>query len=208
MKGPGPGRWGRERADDHECLAQKLGPVAAVIRPSAPHPHLTLGGLPWERARCRGRRQCGATVVELLIVLVLLAILAAIAIPNMSPVVLGYRLRGAAWQVAGDVRLARQRAVTAQKRFRVCLANCAIPVPTGSYSVERDDGTPLSPQWLSETGAAVRLPQDVTISTSGTVTFSASGIASGGTFTVTNLIGSYEVAVASTGRVKVCRGSC
>jgi len=167
-----------------------------------------LGDGPWKRVRCPGTRQRGATVVELLTVIVLLVILAAIAIPNMSPVVLRYRLRGAAWQLVGDLRLARQRAVTVQKRFRLCVTSCAITVPAGSYSLERDDGTPLSPQWLSETGATVRLPQDVTISTTATATFIATGMASGGTFTLTNLIGTYQVAVGATGRVRVCQGSC
>jgi Tfp pilus assembly protein FimT len=134
---------------------------------------------------------------------VLLVILAAIAIPNMSPVVLGYRLRGAAWQLAGDLRLARQRAVTLRKRFRVCVTSCAITVPAGAYSVEKEDGS-----WVSETGTAIKLPQDVTISATATPTFSISGAASGSTFTLTNILGTYEVKVRSTGEVKVCQGSC
>jgi hypothetical protein len=48
----------------------------------------------------------------------------------------------------------------------------------------------------------------VTVSTTATATFSANGMVSGGTFTVSNLMGSYQVAVASTGRVQVCKGSC
>lgn len=149
-----------------------------------------------------GRR--GATAVEMITLVVLLVILAAIAIPNMSPVVLGYRLRGAAWQLAGDLRLARQRAVTLRKQFRVCVSNCAITMPAGAYSVERKDGS----TWTSETGTAIKLPQDVTLSASATATFSVSGAASGSTFTLTNLMGTYEVRVASTGRVRVCQGTC
>ncbi|MBI2001903.1 MAG: hypothetical protein HYS69_12080, partial [candidate division NC10 bacterium] len=104
--------------------------------------------------------------MELITLVVLLAILVAIAIPNMSPVVLNYRLRGAAWQLAGDIRLARQRAVTLRKRFRVCVSSCAITVPTGAYSVERKDGS----TWTSETGTTTKLPQDVTISATATTT--------------------------------------
>ena len=148
-----------------------------------------------------GRR--GATVVELITLVVLLAILVAIAIPNMSPVVLNYRLRGAAWQLGGDLRLARQRAVTLRKRFRVCVSSCAITVPTGAYSVEKKNGT-----WVSDTGTAIKLPQDVTISANATTTFSINGGASGSTFTLTNIIGTYEVKVGSTGEVRVCQGTC
>ena len=117
----------------------------------------------------RGRRRAGdeargcrgVTIVELITIGVVLAILAAFAIPGFSPVVLQYRVRGAAWQVAGDLRLARQRAVTLKQRFRVCATSCGIAVPAGSYSVERDQGAPSSPQWVSDTGVATRLPRDV-----------------------------------------------
>jgi Tfp pilus assembly protein FimT len=145
------------------------------------------------------------TAVELLTVVVLLVILAAFAIPSISPVVLRQRLSGAAWQLGGDLRLARQRAVTERKRFRVCVTSCAISVPPGSYSIERDDGT-----WVSDTGVAVKLPQDVTVtSTWPTATFSTNGMVTPSpTFTVSNIIGTYEIAIASTGRVKVCQGTC
>jgi Tfp pilus assembly protein FimT len=78
--------------------------------------------------------------VELLTLVALLVVLAALAIPTISPIVLRYRVRGAAWQVAGDLRLARQRAVTLKKRFRFCVAGCAVSIPPGGYSVEREDG--------------------------------------------------------------------
>jgi Tfp pilus assembly protein FimT len=156
------------------------------------------------------------TFVEMLSLIVVLLILVAIAIPTVSPVVQWFRLRGSAWQLAGDLRLARQRAVTLQKRFRICVTSCAITVPAGSYSLERDNGTPFSSQWVSETGATIRLPgpmprlpSDVTISaTASAATFNQTGIASGATFTLTNLLGTYEVRVASTGRVIVCQGTC
>lgn len=133
-----------------------------------------------------------------------MAILVAIAIPGMSPVVQRYRLRGAAWQLVGDLRLARQRAVTIRKRFRVCVTSCAITVPAGSYSLERDDGTLPSPVWRSETGATTRLPQDVSLTANAaSATFNQTGMAGGVTFTLTNLMGTYQVTVNSTGRVKV-----
>jgi Tfp pilus assembly protein FimT len=139
---------------------------------------------------------------------VLLVIIAAIAVPSMSPVVLGYRLRGAAWQLAGDLRLARQRAVTVRNRFRICVTNCAIPVPAGTYSVERDVGTPTVPRWVNEVGAVTKLPADVTVSVSQSVAFNVTGQASPNTFTLVNLMGTYQVTVSSTGRVRVCAGSC
>ncbi|MBI4537838.1 MAG: GspH/FimT family pseudopilin [candidate division NC10 bacterium] len=155
--------------------------------------------------RC-GRR--GVTALELVTIVVLCVIIAAIAIPGMSPVVLNHRLRGAAWQVAGDLRLARQRAVTVRRPFRVCVNNCAIAVPAGAYSVERNNGTPGNPGWVNETGVVTQLPSDVTVSLNQTVSFNVTGQTSGGTFTLVNLIGTYQVVVNSTGRVVVCKGSC
>lgn len=150
----------------------------------------------------------GVTAVELITIVFLLVILGAIAIPLFTPVILNYRLRGSAWQLTGDLRLARQRAVTVRKRFRVCVTGCQITVPSGAYTIERDDGTVASPNWVSDTGVVVQLGTSVTISTTATVTFSINGIASGGTYTVSNLAGTYQVVVTSTGRVQVCKGSC
>ncbi len=155
-----------------------------------------------------GRR--GVTFIELITLTIALLILLAIGVPRMSPVVQQFRLKGAAWQLAGDLRLARQRAVTTQRRFRVCLSICAITVPGGSYSVEVDVGTPGHANWTSETGAPARLPPDVTITTNATAYFTPNGMASGSTFTLTNLMGSYQVAVTPTGKVTVavCTGTC
>jgi Tfp pilus assembly protein FimT len=149
------------------------------------------------------------TLIELVTVVGLLVVLMAIAIPSLSPVVLRYRLRGAAWQVAGDLRLARQRAVTIKKRFRVCVTGCGIAVPPGGYSVERDDGPAGGPAaWVNEEGVATRLPPNVTIAANANPTFTILGTAQNGTLTLTNPVGSYAVVVAQSGRVRVCEGSC
>lgn len=85
------------------------------------------------------------------------------------------------------------------------MSSCKITLPVGTYSFEVE-GPPLgSLKWRSETGAPVRLPPNVCVSANnpGTATFSANGMASGNTFTLYNLIGEYQVAVASTGQVTV-----
>jgi len=159
--------------------------------------------IPLRAGRCRG-----VTVVELVTLVALLVVLAALAIPTISPIVLRYRVRGAAWQVAGDLRLARQRAVTLKKRFRFCVAGCAVAIPPGGYSVEREDGAMGSGTWVSEQGVATRLPPDVAIAANAVPTFTLTGTAASGTVTVSNLLGAYEVAVAQSGRVQVCEGAC
>lgn len=159
-----------------------------------------MGGVLRRAARLRG-----FTAVELITLLALLVILAALAIPGMSPVVSRHRLRGAAWQVAGDLRLARQRAVTLRAPFRVCVASCAIAVPAGTYSIERSSGSVFA----SESGAAVRLPVDVQLSATATPVFYENGaVVPGSTFRVSNVAGAYEIRVAGNGRVRVCSGTC
>jgi Tfp pilus assembly protein FimT len=126
----------------------------------------------------------------------------------MGSVVQQFRLKGAAWQLAGDLRLARQRAVTIQKRFRICVSGCAIEMPENTYSLEVDEGSLGSPSWRSETGATVRLPTNVSLTATGKATFSPTGTASGITFILSNSIGSYQVTVALTGRVMACPSPC
>jgi Tfp pilus assembly protein FimT len=165
---------------------------------SAPLDHHSSRGEPWPR---------GITLVELTTLTIVLLILVSISVPIVSSTVRQYRLKGAAWQLAGDLRLARQRAVATQKRFRVCIGKCRITVPEGGYSVEVEQPPAGSLKWTSETGAPARLPSDVMIDGE-TVTFAANGGADSNTFTLTSSIGTYQVAVAQTGRIAVtlCQG--
>jgi Tfp pilus assembly protein FimT len=143
------------------------------------------------------------TFIELITLTILILILAAIGIPRVSPIVQGFQLKGAAWQLAGDLRLARQQAVATQQRFRICVSSCKITLPVGTYSFEVEQPPVGSLKWTSETGAPVRLPPNVCVSANnpGNATFAANGMASGNTFTLYNLIGEYQVVVASTGQV-------
>jgi len=165
-----------------------------------PPPGYSAYRAPWPR---------GVTFIELITLTIAILILASIGVPRVSPIVQQFRLKGAAWQLAGDLRLARQRAVTTQRRFRICVSGCNIAVPVGAYSVEVEQPPVGSLKWSSETSVPVSLPPGVTIAGT-TATFSANGMASGSPFTVTNLMGSYQVTVASTGQVAAapCSGKC
>lgn len=170
---------------------------------------MTILGTP--RLLCAGRaRARGVTAIELIIIVSLMVMLAAVAVPTMSPVMMSGRLRGAAWQLAGDLRLTRQKAITLRMRHRVCVTNCALlSLPAGQYSIEREQSSTV---WLNDSGGVgTRLPADVTMTTTasgGKVTFDQKGMASGASFTLTNLSGTYQVTIAVTGRVRVCRGTC
>ncbi len=101
-----------------------------------PHSHVTRGG----------RR--GFTVVEMLMVLALFGVLAAIALPMAQPAVAGYQLAGQAHAIAYDIGLAKMQAASGftQARLFVNLA-------TNSYRVEVWDKA--SSAWVNrgDTGA-------------------------------------------------------
>jgi prepilin-type N-terminal cleavage/methylation domain-containing protein len=152
--------------------------------------------------------QRGITLIEILIVVTLLVVAAGVAMPWFLGVIEGYRLRVAAWEIAGDLRLARQKSVSTQVQYRICLSNCASAVPAGGYLLERQAGG-----WVLDV-ARNDLPDGVVVTTNGPgdkITFDTKGELAGTlgtTTTLTNGTGTYEVRVASTGRVRVCKGTC
>ncbi len=146
--------------------------------------------------------------MEILIVLVVVAVMTALAMPLILGSMQSYRVRVAAWEMAGDLRLARQRAVSLQKRHRICLSTCGSLVPTGGYLLERQEGV----AWVIDL-ARTDIPNGVGITTTapgGKLTFGSKGEVWGasGTMTLTNVSGTYEVATATSGRVRVCKGTC
>lgn len=170
----------------------------------------------WNRERStRSRRsrsslpvsegQRGITLVEILIVITLSVIVAGMAMPWFLGVIESYRLRVAAWELAGDLRLARQKAVSTQSRHRICFSACDSPVPPGGYLLERE-GTPL---WVLDV-TRTDLADGVTITDNagGKFTFEAKGEVNGGTATLVSDAGTYEVKTAPSGRVRVCKGIC
>src|SRR3990170_6403866 len=94
----------------------------------------------WSRERSTGWRRWrksapmvggdrGFSLMEILMVAAALVVLAGMAMPSVFRTLEVYRLRGAAWNLAGDLRLARQKAVSLQLDHRICFANCDAAVP-------------------------------------------------------------------------------
>jgi len=69
------------------------------------------------------KRESGFTLIEMMIVIAVLAIMAAIAIPNFMSLLPGMRLNGAARQVMGDLMAARMKAVKLNKKTKVFFDN-------------------------------------------------------------------------------------
>jgi len=151
------------------------------------------------------KRTCFAhafTLAELLIAVGLVAVISAFSLPTLTGTIVGYRVRSAAWQIAGDLRLARQKAVSTNRRHRVCFNNCGATVSAGGYLIQRDTGS----GWDIE--AAVPPRDKVQVTSNATITFAETGEAAGGTVTLASGASSFQVRTHFTGKVTVCKGSC
>jgi Tfp pilus assembly protein FimT len=145
----------------------------------------------------------GFTVAELLIAILVTSVLTAVAFPGMAETIRRHRLRTVAWQIAGDLRLARQKSITTGRRHRVCFANCGAQVPANGYLVQREEAG----GWIID--ATVQPPTTgVQVASNATITFAQTGEAAGGTVTLTSGRESFQVRTHFTGKVWVCKASC
>ena len=150
----------------------------------------------------------GFSLMELFMVGVALVVLVGMVMPSVFRTLEAYRLRGAAWNLAGDLRLARQKAVSLQLDHRVCFANCVEAVPAGGYLLERKVTAGPPAVWFVDVRRA-DLPDGLTLtSEADKVTYDLKGEASGSRVTFTNSAGTYEVVASSSGRVRACKVAC
>ena len=143
------------------------------------------------------------TLPELLIAAAVVGVLSAVSVPTMSVTIQGYRARTSAWQLAGDLRLARQNAVSTTRRHRVCFVNCGGHVPENGYLIQRQEGASWEIQGQVEPSS-----KDLRLGSNATITFSETGEASAGTVTISSGAASFQVRTHFTGKVTVCRGAC
>jgi len=150
------------------------------------------------------KRESGFTLIEMMIVIAVLAIMAAIAIPNFMSLLPGMRLNGAARQVMGDLMAARMNAVKQNNEFKVFFGSPS----ANQYQILDDDNN----DGTADGGEAITTKNiqdnyyDVTLGSNINPTFYPRGTANGNgtiTLTSTNSGDSKSVTVIITGRVKI-----
>lgn len=155
----------------------------------------------------------GRAVRRVLVGGLVVLVLVAAAVPWLAGLSQAYRLRTAAWQLAGQLRLTRQRAISSLRRHRLVFTGTEAMPHAPAYRVERFEGG----AWVAASGTpatgALRVAIDVAKTFSGrAVTFDERGrIAAGGSIRVQNAAGAYTIRVDPRGLVALCAcrgGAC
>ena len=134
----------------------------------------------------------GFSLVEMLVVIAVMAVLLIIAMPNIVQFSSGFKLGGAAREVATDLQYARLLAVKENRDIRVDFSS-------NSYQVVRVNGGTVVKSRSFSTDYS-----NVTLSfTTSSVTFYSRGNSSGNTVYVSIPGRTKNVTVAPTGRVKI-----
>lgn len=131
----------------------------------------------------------GFSLAELLIVLAIMGILAAIAAPNLAHYMAERRLNGAARMLMSDLMAARQMAVTQNINITVAFTSSRLYTITGDATA-RDIQRDYYDVSLAASGNPIFYPRGTALGTTVTVTSSRTGV-------------SKYVKVATTGRVKI-----
>lgn len=141
---------------------------------------------------------CGFTIMEILVVLAIFGLMAAIAIPTWIILLPTYALNSAARQVQSELHRIKMQAIAENVTFRLAFSDTA-----DNYTVERIAGTTTTQQGTKP------LPEQIDVRNSITLGFTSRGTATpggGGTIKLCNSNGAgRNVVLSSTGRVRVCR---
>jgi general secretion pathway protein H len=148
------------------------------------------------RVRARARAG-GMTMLELLVVLSLMGLIAAMSVPFLSGGVSGSELRGAAREVAAGLRYARSDAVATRKETRLLL-----DLGERTFRIDRDPRVHALPKKLEM--KLFTAQQDLVDASSGAIRFFPDGGSNGGRITLASGERKFEVDVDwLTGRVAI-----
>jgi general secretion pathway protein H len=143
----------------------------------------------------------GITLIELIVVMVIIAIGAALMAPNIGGWLPNYRLRNATRDIASTMRIAQMKAVSNNIPYRVNLNEAE--VGAGSYVLQYNSGG-----WIND-GVIQTLPSGIIISAitipAKHAEFNPNSTSSTGSLTLQNTKGSQRrlTLTPATGRVTV-----
>ncbi len=145
------------------------------------------------------RDQKGFTLAEMMTVTAVLAIMAAVAVPNLKAYTLQSRLNGAARQVMSELMGSRMKAVSQNSKVKVFFSDHEYRIcddANGDGTVDDGEGTVLTRDIQNDYPG-------VTLSATANPVFLLNGTAIGATITISNGVATKSVSVASTGRVLI-----
>jgi Tfp pilus assembly protein FimT len=156
------------------------------------------------------RSQRGVTLVEMVVIIAILVVVAAISVPFLGSALRDARTRGAAEQVQEALRTARQYAIATTAVYRVILqptnvqVTCTDGTPAGNVCAPNRPPDINEPLVNAAEGATLSAsPSEIRFNNMGATTTGAA------TVDVTNAGGEqWQVVVNVAGRVRACSPSC
>jgi len=136
------------------------------------------------------RKNGGFSTIELIVVMAVMGIVAAIAAPNWTSLLPNYQLNNSTRQVQSELHSIKMRAAAENIGFQFVYAQGA-----SGYTIQRD----------SKTLVTKPLAEGTIIMKEGTISFSPRGTASGNRVRLRNANGACRhIVVSPTGRVRIC----